>query len=544
MAAKTRAKKPKRAALYLRISKLPSSSASSVAADTSHSVEDQRVRCEQLARASGYAMVATYYDDGISAYRSRKDRPGYGDLKAALTDGLFDVLVFDRQDRLARDQTETLRFVADCKEAGIAWHSVREGQVDLTEPMQVLFAIFRSGEDEGYSTKISENARARNASKREQGLPGAGGRPFGYESDKVTLRADEADLIARGTRMLLAGAAKHEVLTEFRQSGLKTVRGSEWHPANVAALLTRWRNAGWVEHGDQPYVQAVWPAIVSRDDVEAVRAILRRPTAKGAGKWRTPTQLCSGLARCHCGHPLMVNGDDDGPAYRCSEIVSRGAWSPGGHVTIRAAILDPLVRDAVVDSYFTRPAGSHAAEDEAASLAKFYERREQLAAERTRVQAGYKSGIFSAAEAASEITKLDQSIATVNADIDTTAARSAHAAMLDAAMASVWFAAADRAEQGAPPFLSDRNADGLRTFDAGASLMASMSREGLSRDEAVNAAQAMFWQGNPEEPEQRAELARRFDALPLEQRRSLVRALVTVTVRPGRGAGRVTVEPV
>jgi hypothetical protein len=39
------------------------------------------VRYQQLCDANGYEVVARFYDDGLSAYRSLKDRRGYGDLK-------------------------------------------------------------------------------------------------------------------------------------------------------------------------------------------------------------------------------------------------------------------------------------------------------------------------------------------------------------------------------------------------------------------------------------------------------------------------------
>jgi DNA invertase Pin-like site-specific DNA recombinase len=96
-----------------------------------------------------------------------------------MADGEFDVLVFDRQDRLARDGSETLRFVADAKDAGVLWHAVKHGLIDLSEPIQVLSAIMRGGEAERYSTSISTNQKNGNVEKRKKGLRGAGPRPFG-----------------------------------------------------------------------------------------------------------------------------------------------------------------------------------------------------------------------------------------------------------------------------------------------------------------------------------------------------------------------------
>src|SRR5580765_338505 len=137
----------KRAALYLRISKKPNGEEE---AETSHSIEDQRKRCEELCEREGYKIVATCVDDGVSAFRLRKNRLGYAELKAAVEDRSFDVLVFDRQDRLARNQRETMRFIADCGDAGIGWHSQQEGVIDLDDTFSVLRAIFKGTEAQEY----------------------------------------------------------------------------------------------------------------------------------------------------------------------------------------------------------------------------------------------------------------------------------------------------------------------------------------------------------------------------------------------------------
>ncbi|MDP9116475.1 MAG: recombinase family protein, partial [Actinomycetota bacterium] len=321
-----------RAALYLRISKVPSGSLTATLheGEISYSVEDQEVRCRALCDAEGYEIVSVFYDDGISAYRSLKDRPGYDDLTTAVTAGKFDVLVFDRQDRLARDKFETMQFMVICGRAGIVWHSVTEGLIDLSESMQMLFAVFRGADAESYSRKISENARRANAAKRDKGLPGAGQRPFGYKQDKIEVEPKEARLIERGTQMALRGRSKTEVARMFRESGIQTVRGNQWTPPSVVALLKRWRNAGYVEHNGEPHGVAVWNPIVSLDEVKQVRAIFAAP--KVPGRWKTPTNLLSGIIHCQCGLTMVTSSDSDGSLYRCRTYLTAGKGNARGHV--------------------------------------------------------------------------------------------------------------------------------------------------------------------------------------------------------------------
>lgn len=534
----------KRAALYLRISKLPKGARTALRDDggASYSVEDQDVRCSEMAKANGYKVVATFYDDGVSAYRSLKDRPGYGDLKTAMSAGAFDVLVFDRQDRLARDQTETLRFVADAKDAGILWHSVQHGLIDLTEPMQVLSAILRGGEAENYSASISRNQRMGNQRKRDAGLPGAGPRPFGYEKwdpknpTSQPLREDEAELIRVGTEMILSGSARYQVMKVFRDSGIKSTNGKEWHSAKVTKLLSRWRNAGQVEYNDEPYGVAIWPAIVSVEDVRNVRTILSR--GRAPGHWKTPTLLCSGIARCRCGYQLVATGSTIGRAYRCGEIIAKGkaSLSPGPHVTIGAHVLDPLVRDKVLDSYFLRPASSGAGKSEAATLARLYEKREELVTDRMLAQDGYnhRPPIYSAGEASALVAKAEAGIKSVDAEIAVAAADSAHAALLHSVMGQLIQAAA--AVGGA----------------VGTEVAARLSEpDDEKRNKFTDDALMVWWrlpeffgEGDEKRQAMKEALGKQFDALSLDDQRHLVRSLVTVVVNPGQGAGRAVVEPI
>jgi DNA invertase Pin-like site-specific DNA recombinase len=55
---------PVRVALYLRVS------------TTGQTVENQRLELERVAAARGWAVAATYRDEGISGAKGRDERPG------------------------------------------------------------------------------------------------------------------------------------------------------------------------------------------------------------------------------------------------------------------------------------------------------------------------------------------------------------------------------------------------------------------------------------------------------------------------------------
>jgi hypothetical protein len=131
-----------------------------------------------------------------------------------------------------------------------------------------------------------------------------------------------------------------------------------------------------------------------------------------------------------------------------------------------------------------------------------------------------------AARARSALIKAD--VARLTAELQVIQQRSAKAAMLMATTAEMLQALpTDR-----PPYWGDPAHEHelvswlhLRTYE----------REGLDRAQAVDKVVTAV---------HTRELKARFDALPLEQRRNLVRSLLSITVAPGRGPDRVQIERV
>lgn len=125
-----------------------------------------------------------------------------------------------------------------------------------------------------------------------------------------------------------------------------------WHPVLLrqhvgeqqvgGRILVRWRNAGLVEHQGEVVGGAVWPAIVNREEVAAVRSILsdpdRRTSPGPARKW-----LLSGIATCgRCGAVLRKGKGPRGQdSYRCSSA-DRGCY-----LSIRVEEAEKVVFDAV-----------------------------------------------------------------------------------------------------------------------------------------------------------------------------------------------------
>lgn len=343
----------KRAGIYARISKK----------DTSvPKVSNQIEICEGIAEDEGYALdpAHIFYDDGIAASGKAIDdttleaRPGAQACLAAIRGGEFDVLIVVEGERLARTYLDGLEWIRASAEGSVTWHLDTDGMLNPATPAgeETAVSIFASGRREGRV----RNARQKRRYDRERaaGNPLWGVRPFGYQSDRVTLCEPEAELIRSAVRDYLAhkrsmlGIAK-----EWNAAGLKTdgmlprasdlaegrtvrerkgrdgvtrpVRGL-WTATTVRQLLLRPRNAGlYLHRGEELPTSRITP-IITRPEHEALKARVKGGTPLSE---RAHT-LLGGILRCECGAPMhgtvSYSQRKGGPRhvyqhYKCSQAL-------------------------------------------------------------------------------------------------------------------------------------------------------------------------------------------------------------------------------
>ena len=99
--------KPKRAALYLRVS------------TDRQTVENQRQALERIAEHRGWEIVAAYSDKGISGAKGRKDRPEFDRMLNDAQRGLFDVIMVFALDRIGRSLGDLLKTIEHLKECRV-----------------------------------------------------------------------------------------------------------------------------------------------------------------------------------------------------------------------------------------------------------------------------------------------------------------------------------------------------------------------------------------------------------------------------------------
>lgn len=324
-----------RAAIYARQS-----------VDAAEGIDRQLERCRSLIAARGWVVGPEFVDNDTSASKARGAGTAWARMLAA-ADSL-DVVVAVNLDRLLRTQRDLTTLI----DAGIAVTTL-EGELDLASASGEMQASVLTAMARFEARRKGERQVRANEQRAHSGRWVGGRRPFGYDSDGVTLRAAEAEAVRQGFRDVLTGASLASVARSWNVQGFVTGQArqarsghagepSPWRADAVRAVLLNPRYCGRVRYKGEVLAQrAEWPAIVDDATFEAVRALLLNPARRTAG--RAPTHLLTGIAVCGvCGATVHAGGNArrEVRAYRCSGSL--------GHFARRADPVEEYVAALVV----------------------------------------------------------------------------------------------------------------------------------------------------------------------------------------------------
>lgn len=357
MASRTAPSGPqRRAVLYARISRDRTKEALGV--------ERQLDECRTYAKKMGYQVVAELSDNSISAYdpNALKKRVGYLQMLEMLRTGEADTLVcweIDRMFRQNRDLENLIGIIESHSDnsgrSRIRVETTRGDQpYDLNDPKDRFAArvLVSVAAMEVETRKDRLKLQKRQAALQGKVL-GGGHRPFGYESDRVTVRESEAIWIRWGLEQVVAGRSMRSIVAEFTANNVLTSTGAEWTTHVLRRVLMSGRIVGKVEHQGVIVADAVWPAAVPHDLWKKARRILESPQRITNTQRINNPKLLSGLVVCDlCGHPMrsQPKKNPDGshqPSYSCRHDPESGMHGCG-KMRIRGDWLDAYVTEFVL----------------------------------------------------------------------------------------------------------------------------------------------------------------------------------------------------
>lgn len=312
----------------------------------------QEQDCRELADRHGLTVAQVYSDNDLSAY-SGKPRPAYRRMLDDIAAARVDAVLAWHTDRLHRSPTELEEYISACEPRGVPTFTVKAGPLDLSTPSGRMVAR-QLGAVARYEVEhqVERQQRAKQQAAAD-GRWGGGRRPYGYEADGVTLRPDEARVVARATDAILAGGSLRAQAAELNGRGLVTSTGRPWTATELRKVLLRPRNAGLREHRGEIVGPAAWQPLVDEDRWRALVSVLTHPGRRtqwsSARRW-----LLSGLALCGvCGTPvratLMSTTARSVPSYTCkvSRCIGRNAAEVDAYVS--AVVVERLSRPDVTD---------------------------------------------------------------------------------------------------------------------------------------------------------------------------------------------------
>ncbi len=153
------AKKPKRAAIYARVS-----------TRNGQTPQNQILRLREVADKAGWVVVEEFVDRGVSGAKGRDKRPAFDRLCKAATRREIDVVMAWSVDRLGRSLQGLVAFLSDLQASRVDLYLDRQG-IDTTTPAgKALFqmmGVFAEFERAMIQERVHAGlARARKEGKR------------------------------------------------------------------------------------------------------------------------------------------------------------------------------------------------------------------------------------------------------------------------------------------------------------------------------------------------------------------------------------------
>ena len=263
-----------------------------------NSLHAQREACEAYIasqKSEGWALVRDQYDDG-GVSGATLERPGLKQLLADIEDGLVDVVVVYKIDRLSRALMDFSKLVEVFDRNGVTFVSVTQSFNTTTYMGRLTLNIllsFAQFEREVTAERIRDKVKA----SRMKGMWMGGYVPLGYDvcNRKLVINEAEATTVRRAFEGFVEVGSATVLARELRRDGFRNKQGTLIDKGYLYRLLNNRVYRGEAMHKGTAY-PGEHEAIIDARLWEQVHDILGESPRKRANNSRTQSPaLLKGL---------------------------------------------------------------------------------------------------------------------------------------------------------------------------------------------------------------------------------------------------------
>ncbi|WP_375698032.1 recombinase family protein [Pseudophaeobacter sp. TrK17] len=263
-----------------------------------NSLHAQREACEAYIasqRSEGWVPVRDQFDDG-GVSGGTLDRPGLQRLTTDIEDGLVDVVVVYKIDRLSRSLADFAKLVEVFDRNDVTFVSVTQSFNTTTSMGRLTLNILLSFAQ--FEREVTaERIRDKVAASRKKGMWMGGVPPYGYrvESRKLIIDEERAAHVRWAFERFIKIGSGTELARETAAKGILTPKGNPMDKKFIYRMLNNRAYIGEAVHKGDSY-PGEHDAIIDRAIWDKVHAILKESPRKRAARTRADTPaLLKGL---------------------------------------------------------------------------------------------------------------------------------------------------------------------------------------------------------------------------------------------------------
>jgi DNA invertase Pin-like site-specific DNA recombinase len=254
-----------------------------------------------------WEFVEIFSDEGISGTNTKK-REGFNRMIEDCMAGKIDMVITKSISRFARNTLDTLKYVRQLKDKGVAIFFEKENVNTLDSKGEFLITLLGSLAQEE-SSNLSQITKMGISYRFQEGKVLVNHNKFlGYTKDEqgqLVIVPEEAEVVRRIYREFLDGKSPYKIAANLQRDGIITgAGGSRWYDSTVIGILKNEKYQGDAllqktytvdflskkrvdnnGHAAQYYVEDSHPAIISKEEFSAAQAeFQRRSSMRGYSK--------------------------------------------------------------------------------------------------------------------------------------------------------------------------------------------------------------------------------------------------------------------